>query len=233
MTTGTCRGTGPPRHQARQHPDHREGSRCGARELTDFGIAYPHSMETEARRRSRIRYARVLALEVARGSAPGDASDVSPLGATIYTRWSRASRRSASPIDVPAPLDRAARAQIRPPQMAGPARAHPVGDAHPRTVEVVRRCAQVRDQLAGLVATYNHTTPAQVLEGRIRRADGVVPVWRSRRRGRPRLSTGSHARTSLPAPPRHHVRCRWPIPRAPRCRVRRPGSGVSWHTGRW
>ena len=48
--------------------------------------------------------------------------------------------------------------------------------------------AQVRDQLAGLVATYNHTTPAQVLEGRIRRLTARFR-WALTTPQAPRLST--------------------------------------------
>ncbi|HNP55399.1 MAG TPA: serine/threonine-protein kinase [Gordonia sp. (in: high G+C Gram-positive bacteria)] len=176
-----------------------KGPDAGHVKLTDFGIAYLKHEETELDDDLVSGTPAYFAPEVARGSAPGDASDVYSLGATIYTMVEGEPPFGVSD-DVPALLDRVARAQIRPPQKAGPLEPILLAMLTPGPSKRPTM-AQVRDQLAGLVATYNHTTPAQVLEGRIRRADGAVPVWALTTPQAPRLSTGSYARSSLPAPP--------------------------------
>ena len=132
-----------------------------------------------------------------------------------FTRWSRASRRSASPTTFPHPLDRVARAPDPAAAEAGPL--DPVGDAHPGPSKG-RRWPGVRDQL-------DHRRHVQPRRPRIRRADGAVPVWALTTPRAPRLAPGPYARSSFAhrPPPRA-----MPIlsPRAPRRRVRRPGGGV-------
>ncbi len=175
------------------------GPDAGLVKLTDFGIAHHEDEDHPDDDDVITGTPAYFAPEVARGMTPGEPSDVYSLGATIYTLVEGEPPFGADD-DAAALLDKVARAQIRPPHNAGPLEPALLAMLTPGPT---RRptMAQARDLLAHVAATANRTTPDRVLTGRLRRADGAVPVWALTTPKAPRMITGSYPRSYLPAAP--------------------------------
>ncbi|GAA3045489.1 hypothetical protein GCM10010528_25960 [Gordonia defluvii] len=175
------------------------GPDAGTVKLTDFGIAHLKDDDVHLDDELISGTPAYFAPEVARGAVPAEPSDVYSLGATIYTMVEGGPPFGADD-DTTALLDKVARAQIRPPQQAGPVEDVLLAMLTPSPAKRPTM-AQVRDQLAAVAATATRTTPDRVLAGKIRRADGAVPVWALATPQAPRMNTGSFRRSYVPAPP--------------------------------
>ncbi|MBF6133700.1 serine/threonine protein kinase [Nocardia otitidiscaviarum] len=133
--------------------------------------------------------------EVARGAQPTSASDVFSLGATLYTAIEGQPPYGFSD-DSDAVVQRAAMAQIIPPERTGPltqALLHMMEPAPQRRPTMT----EARNEI--LTAAFGPGTAPYILGAPVRTEDGTIPAWAARNSAAGLRSPHS---TPLPRPPR-------------------------------
>ncbi|WP_280354853.1 serine/threonine-protein kinase [Nocardia otitidiscaviarum] len=133
--------------------------------------------------------------EVARGAQPTSASDVFSLGATLYTAIEGQPPYGFSD-DSDAVVQRAAMAQIIPPERTGPltqALLHMMEPAPQRRPTMT----EARNEI--LTAVFGPGTAPYILGAPVRTEDGTIPAWAARNSAAGLRSPHS---TPLPRPPR-------------------------------
>uniref|UniRef100_UPI003D9249B9 serine/threonine-protein kinase n=1 Tax=Gordonia sp. B7-2 TaxID=3420932 RepID=UPI003D9249B9 len=199
---------------------------AGLVKITDFGISRAKDDVTLTQAGVITGTPAYFAPEVARGTEPGEPSDVYSLGATVYTMI-----EGQPPFGIDENslvlLHRVARARINPMTKAGALQPVLLRLLEPSPT---RRptMEQARDLLAG-VAAGNHRTTQQVLTGKLAKPGGGVPIWAQSSNTLPpstmppRTPTGSHA-------PVHNAPVRNAAAYAQTMSTPAPSGGVSPHT---